>query len=649
MEPDEPQVLQYTPRHSNSFKRPRRSLQSSTPLGSVSEGATPSPRLSGQTQLTPEVIEHINALKHLDNQQVILLLEAARNGGEQLRIPSSLGALTTRVDRIRMPGPDRSSMSTLASSRSSYLSVPSSRVTSILSDPRSSVASTDSSFTHYSAASRLSTASSRLSTLSVTSAPKNFACTFCDKALKSKPYWKSHEEEFHEQRLTWRCPDCQQIFHAGKRFREHHTKLHNCEDCKQPRESGQPTSRKASPCVKKYEIVMHDKDAWGCGFCAALLTTWEERCEHIALHFEEKRCKWNFTNVIVGLLKQAEVSQAWQSLLTQRHGDEQNWPQFTWESKKCNRLRYKLEVKWDTRMFDIEALVQETYDLAETEGIANEVTERIEKVEPTDTAEITDCKVEMFDFPSAPTVASSQEIPPETHMMDLDPEPVQSMPQPEVQQTHWPVPPDMSQNVMNPAVSMDAFNGYAANAMHTMSTNYTQHTHSVSHSYHQPSWPEAGFASTPDLLNFQAQGNYMDYAPAAKEVIVPTSQFANFGRPTSQHSQHQFVRPGSQQSAHAGFGHYPRQSMPASFMPQITGANARRFTPKLVHIAATSQRISPGEKGPPPPPKDEHRFAKPMNLMRRRGSNNSQLSQISQQTMVPQQRDMGWNDEYNWG
>ena len=130
-------------------------------------------------------------------------------------------------DRMRLSGADRSSMSTLGSRASSYLSVPSSRVTSIMSDPRSSIASTDSSFTHYStASSRLSTASSRLSTISTTPSTKNFACTFCDKALKSKPYWKSHEEEFHEQRLTWRCPDCEQIFHAGKRFREHHTKLH---------------------------------------------------------------------------------------------------------------------------------------------------------------------------------------------------------------------------------------------------------------------------------------------------------------------------------------------------------------------------------------------------------------------------------------
>jgi hypothetical protein len=231
MDTDEPQLYQFsTPQSSNSFKRPRRSLQSSTPLSSVSESVTPSPRVSGQFNFNPQVVDHINALKHLDDHQILLLLQAARNGGQYMR--DAVGAYAHPLpDGMRPSGADRSSMSTLGSRASSYLSVPSSRVPSMLSDPRSSVASTDSSFTHYSAASsRLSTASSRLSTLSTAStpAPKNFACTFCDKALKSKPYWKSHEEEFHEQRLTWRCPDCEQIFHAGKRFREHHTKLHVC-------------------------------------------------------------------------------------------------------------------------------------------------------------------------------------------------------------------------------------------------------------------------------------------------------------------------------------------------------------------------------------------------------------------------------------
>lgn len=235
MDTDEPQLFQYsTPQTSNTFKRPRRSLQSSTPLSSVSESVSPSPRLSGQSNFNPQVIDHINALKHLDDHQILLLLQAARNGGQYSHCMD--GAFAHQcVDGMRPSGADRSSMSTLGSRASSYLSVPSSRVPSMMSDPRSSVASTDSSYTHYSAASsRLSTASSRLSTISTAStpAPKNFACTFCDKALKSKPYWKSHEEEFHEQRLTWRCPDCEQIFHAGKRFREHHTKLHVRPSCR---------------------------------------------------------------------------------------------------------------------------------------------------------------------------------------------------------------------------------------------------------------------------------------------------------------------------------------------------------------------------------------------------------------------------------
>ncbi|KAF2193800.1 hypothetical protein K469DRAFT_712625 [Zopfia rhizophila CBS 207.26] len=577
MESDESQLLQYTSSQLNqSFKRPRRSLQSSTPLSSVSESTSPSPRLSSQAQLTPEVIEHINALKHLDDKQIFLLLEAARNG-----------------DRMR-PN-DRLSTSTLGS-RSSYLSVPSSRVTSILSDPRSSIASTDTSFSSYSAASsRLSTASSRLSTLSTNTSSKNFACTFCDKALKSKPYWKSHEEEFHEQRLTWRCPDCEQIFHAGKRFREHHTKLHGCENCKQPRESGQPTSRKASPCVKKYEIVMHNKDAWGCGFCACLLTSWEERCEHIALHFEEKRSKWNFTNVILGLLKQPEVSQAWNVLLSKRHGDRQNWPQFTWESKKCNRLRYKLETKWDTRVFDIEKLVTETYELAEIEP--PEPTEPSEPIEPTD------CKPESFEFSND----QSSQLPADNTLsipMDLDPvEPSQSMQQQNMQQHQWPVSTDMPQSGLTTDTDLNSFS-FATN-MTNVTNDFTQ---SVSQSYHQPSWPNAGFVSTPDLVTFQQPGAYMNYT--AKEM-VPNPQYESYAQ-------------------------YPRASAPPNFLQHSTSTSSRRYIPKIVNISSPSHRAQPQDQPPPPPPKDDHRSSKIS--VRRRPSN------ISQHTVVSH-----WNDEYNWG
>lgn len=626
MESEEPQLQFSTPQHSNSFKRPRRSLQSATPLSSVSESTSPSPRLSGQASLTPEVIEHINGLKHLDDKQIFLLLEAARNG-----------------DRMRSSLPDRSSMSTLGSRTSSYLSVPSSRVTSMLSDPRSSIASTDSSFTHYSAASsRLSTASSRLSTISNAS-PKNFACTFCDKALKSKPYWKSHEEEFHEQRLTWRCPDCEQIFHAGKRFREHHTKLHGCENCKQPRESGQPTSRKASPCVKKYEIVMHDKDAWGCGFCGCLLTTWEERCEHIALHFEEKRTKWNFTNVILGLLKQPDASQAWNTLMTQRHGDEQNWPPLTWESKKCNRLRYKLETKWDTRVFDIEALVQETYDLAEIEVADINEPEPIDHTDTADLTETVDCKLETFDFTPDHRLSSSHGLSSDHAMMDLDPvEPMQAVTQTpmqhSIQETQWPVSTNMAQTTMTTDTSMDAFGTFTAADMTPMASNFGQ---SVSQSYSQPTWPNAGFVSTPDLVNFQPNA-FMNYAPQKEVIQVPTSQFSAYARPTSQHSHAGFVRPTSQH-ANNNFTQYPRQSVPPNFLHHSSSTSSRRYVPKLINISSSGHRMpqSVSDQPPPPPPKDEHRFSRIIQMKRR-------PSNISQHTVVSH-RDIGWNDECQWG
>jgi len=624
MENEDPQLYQYgTPQSNNGFKRPRRSLQSTMPLGSVSESATSSPRISAHGSLNHTVIDHIHGLKHLDDQQILLLLQAARNG-----------------DGMRVP--DRSSMmstSTMSSRASSYLSVPSSRVPSMMSDPRSSIASTDSSFTHYSAASsRMSTASSRLSTISTAStpAPKNFACTFCDKALKSKPYWKSHEEEFHEQRLTWRCPDCEQIFHAGKRFREHHTKLHGCEHCKQPRESGQPTSRKASPCVKKYEIVMHDKDAWGCGFCSALLTTWEERCEHIALHFEEKGgAKWNFTNVVLGLLKQSDAANAWNALLTQRHGDEQNWPKLTWESKKCNRLRYKLETKWHTSAFDMEKLVQDTYDLAEIEpkdaiDSAPEMTP--DASEPTESAhsEIVEFKLETSDFGNDSRLQSSHGLSQDQQMMDLDPvDPPQVMHQQHsFQQNQWPVGADMSQAHLTTDASMGAYSGFNT-SMATMSASFTQPIPQQSFQQQQ-TWPNTDFVSTPDLLSFQQPQQYMNYQQPKEVVSVPTSQYANFAHYPQQQPQQ-------------------RQSVPPDFMQHSsTPPSSRKYIPKLVNISNSSQRAmhpqqqQHQQQPPAPPPKDEsqgNRFSRM--IMRRKASNISQHS-VQRDTMT-------WNNEMNWG
>jgi hypothetical protein len=371
---------------------------------------------------------------------------------------------------------------------------------------------------------------------------------------------------------------------------------------------------------------MHDKDAWGCGFCACLLTTWEERCEHIAMHFEEKgSTKWNFTNVVLGLLKQTEVAAAWNQLLTHRHGEEQNWPTLAWESKRCNRLRYKLETKWDMRAFDIEKLVQDTYDLAEIE--AKEVVEPAlettpEIAEPADSChgEIVEFKLETSDFAMDHRLPSSHGLPSEHTMMDLDPiEPTQPMHHQPMQQTQWPVSTDMSQNTMSAATTMGGFSGFDTH-MTSMPTAFSQ---PVTQGFQQQhAWPNTGFASTPDLLSFQQPTQYMDYNQPREMVSIPTSQYANLA-------------------------HYPpRQSLPPNFLQQQQLAStptSRRYVPKLVNISSANQRIPQQDQPPPPPPKDEHpqnRFSRM--IMRRRPSNISQHSLVSQ-------RDIGWMNDDNWG
>lgn len=344
------------------------------------------------------------------------------------------------------------------------------------------------------------------------------------------------------------------------------------------------------------------------------------------MHFEEKgSSKWNFTNVVLGLLKQSEVANAWNQMMLQRHGDEQNWPSLAWESKRCNRLRYKLETKWDNRAFDIEKLVQDTYDLAEIEAKDVEVTPEpmAEVPEPIDTSqgEIVEFKLETSDFGNDSRLQSSHGLPPEHSMMDLDPiEPQQTMHHQPMQQNSWPVSTEMGHNSMSVATSMGSFGAFDTH-MTSMPTDFSQPM--AQNFQQQQTWPNAGFASTPDLLSYQQPTQYMDYNHPREMVSVPTSQYANLAN-------------------------YPatRQSMPPNFLPQQqqqqqSTPTSRRYVPKLVSIG--SSRVPQQDQPPPPPPKDEghqNRFSRM--IMRRRPSNISQHSLVSQ-------RDIGWMNDDNWG
>ena len=148
-----------------------------------------------------------------------------------------------------------------------------------------------------------------------------FHCTYCDVQYSSKAAWTRHETEFHESSKKWQCPDCKATFLNESNFTRHHKQNHSCHRCNHANEA---------------KIELPRKTAWGCGFCGEMWKDWKGRCEHVASHFAAGKTKndWDFSNVIVGLLKQKWIATAWEALIAERHGTNiESRPSFQWQSK----------------------------------------------------------------------------------------------------------------------------------------------------------------------------------------------------------------------------------------------------------------------------------------------------------------------------
>lgn len=498
--------------HSGSRRMPQTAAHLPEP-----EAASPSPLASSQTPITQEVIGHIYGLRHLDDQHILELLRVARH-----------------------PVTDRSSVatfSTLSSRASSY------RVPSLYSDPRSSVAS-DVSVNCLTPASRLSQAPS------ITSCNK-YECTECNVKLKSKQYWKSHEEEFHEQERMWKCPDCERWFNAGKRFREHHFKHHGCDVCEQPKEKGNGSSRIPSPCVTAAEKIKHHKDAWGCGFCVRLLGSWDERCTHVAQHFDEGKTKadWDFTNVILGLLLQPELSNEWHSFLFRKYGElSEEWPKFTWDQKKSRSLRFSLEEKWDTRVLDtntrqhLTVLIQKLHDLGSPvpSNLGIQIMHTDTKVLPESFQEVA------MGQSKGTTVLPSHTVP-----------------QQEFQQPAWGIPSQSASKSTPTEHNLQDFTFMDTTGSHPLPTEFS---------------PESifteGFPHDPNDVTFPHIVPYMNY--------------------TTNH----YVEEPPHFESHIGFS----KPVVSPFLATSSPSSLQRKTPKLVSIPSRPE--PPHRKPPPPPPKD---------------------------------------------
>ena len=165
--------------------------------------------------------------------------------------------------------------------------------------------------------------------------PPIYACSFCDQVFSVKGNWKRHEEEFHEPQKQWSCPEtgCTRKFAAENKFRKHHREGHRSRNCNHNMDAA---------------IISNfpPKSAWGCGFCAQPLGTWDARASHIAKHFEDGSTKsdWEFSRVIQGLLYQPKMVSAWQALLSHYHGSStDNLPHFEWSAESCQELLKDLQ------------------------------------------------------------------------------------------------------------------------------------------------------------------------------------------------------------------------------------------------------------------------------------------------------------------
>ncbi|EKG15513.1 Zinc finger C2H2-type protein [Macrophomina phaseolina MS6] len=216
---------------------------------------------------------------------------------------------------------------------------------------------------------------------------KNYSCTFCDQTFKHRAYWLTHEEELHEQPRRWTCPDCYRSFFAEKKYRKHHYESHGCTTCglkKDAERSLNVTERcsmqpviegkegkpvRSKTCAEKSMLRVHNKKAYGCGFCVSLCRSWSERCDHVARHYETGATKsdWCFTNVVKSLLLQSELAIAWERLMSKEHGmDRTAWPAFEWDKREARDLVRSMEQ--NGMVHDkVKEIARNAYDLAHTQ------------------------------------------------------------------------------------------------------------------------------------------------------------------------------------------------------------------------------------------------------------------------------------------
>jgi len=193
------------------------------------------------------------------------------------------------------------------------------------------------------------------SSIKPTNVPRPYQCTEClsQRAFKNSSDWQKHEKE-HE--YTFLCALCvtedssgNLTGNEGQPFSSlnpgtysykrrdalvrHLSRCHGIHDVDQGRAKADTWRRNSG------------KKIWSCGFCCQLFVSFLERLRHIGTdHFDKYQSikDWSMTNVVMGLLLQPGVKEAWDNVMALNHPWDS--PVLEWAKADVGNLQLRLEM-----------------------------------------------------------------------------------------------------------------------------------------------------------------------------------------------------------------------------------------------------------------------------------------------------------------
>ncbi|KAF2441787.1 hypothetical protein P171DRAFT_79222 [Karstenula rhodostoma CBS 690.94] len=192
-----------------------------------------------------------------------------------------------------------------------------------------------------------------------TKEPK-YQCTACSEGFQQKYDWKRHEETYQERTEMFECDLCLNVYFLEKDFIHHHQGSHRCQVC---------VPKRHVEMARKKRIA---RTGWGCGFCVHFSMSWQERCNHISEHFEKKghtMADWKHSRVIWSLLQRPDILQEWCFLLETKQRTQNP---FSWKESTTGRSEGYPDTDVQPQLQDLLEFYPQSHDAAAIARLAFE-------------------------------------------------------------------------------------------------------------------------------------------------------------------------------------------------------------------------------------------------------------------------------------